>query len=321
MIIHANTFNYTGSYAVLRKADSRGDFPYSVKVNGYGSSANSKSLFSFASVSITEHMITEKYGTGIINGPRTNVRTAGCKTESEYKDLNKEEIDNIKLPNSFEKLKDQSGYYYHGRHVSDYELIQTAVASGKMEIPEDTRNPSAYAHKAFEVLVQQEAKPKYPGSTTLYSEDGKYTFTEVNGRLRMNLVQDAEVGASLEDISNWIMSGTPNRNIETRYLDYLRRVDPDLYNKAQQIGAEVRNNGLLEDLHVQGILSDRQSHYDMGLLGMMFGKDSDCMRAILHQCKDSCDYQKLLYLYDPEGARSLQELRQKQLKETDGSII
>lgn len=321
MIIHANTINYTGSYAVLRKADRQSDFPYSVKVNGYGSSANRNSLFSFASVSITEHMVTDKYGTDIINGPRTHARTAGYKAESEFNDLSQEAIDSVNLPDSFEILKDQGGYYYHGRHVSDYELIQTAVASGKMEMPQDTRNPGAYAHKAFEVLVQQEAKPKYPGSSTLYSEDGKYTFTEVNGQLRMNLIQDAEVGASLEDISNWIMSGTPNRNIETRYLDYLRRVDPDLYNKAQQIGAEVRNNGLLEDLHVKGILSDRQSHYDMGLLGMMFGKDSDCMRDILHQCKESGDYQKLLYLFDPEGARSLQELRQKQLKETDGSII
>ena len=45
----------------------------------------------------------------------------------------------------------------------------------------------------------------------------------------MHLIDDAAVGASLEDIANWMMSGTPNRNIETRYLNHLHTVDPDLY--------------------------------------------------------------------------------------------
>lgn len=47
----------------------------------------------------------------------------------------------------------------------------------------------------------------------------------------------------LEDIANWMMSGTPNRNIETRYLNYLHTVDPDLYNVAMRIGFEVRSYG------------------------------------------------------------------------------
>ena len=48
----------------------------------------------------------------------------------------------------------------------------------------------------------------------------------------MHLIDDAAVGASLEDIANWMMSGTPNRNIETRYLNHLHTVDPDLYHVA-----------------------------------------------------------------------------------------
>ena len=35
-----------------------------------------------------------------------------------------------------------------------------------------------------------------------------------------------------------MMSGTPNRNIETRYLNHLHTVDPDLYNVAMRIGTE-----------------------------------------------------------------------------------
>ena len=51
----------------------------------------------------------------------------------------------------------------------------------------------------------------------------------------MHLNDDAAVGASLEDIANWMMSGTPNRNIETRYLNHLHTVDPDLYHVAMRI--------------------------------------------------------------------------------------
>ena len=54
---------------------------------------------------------------------------------------------------------------------------------------------------------------------------------------------------SVEDIANWMMSGTPNRNIETRYLNYLHTVDPDLYNVAMRIGMEVRTYDFMEDLY------------------------------------------------------------------------
>ena len=98
----------------------------------------------------------------------------------------------------------------------------------------------------------------------------------------------------MEDIANWMMSGTPNRNIETRYLNYLHTVDPDLYNVAMRIGTEVRSYGFMEDLHQQGVLSDSQNQYDMSLLGMLFGKDADSMRMILHGCKESGNFLKLL---------------------------
>lgn len=144
---------------------------------------------------------------------------------------------------------------------------------------------------AFEVLVRDQAAPKNSWSNTLYSEDGKYTFTKTeSGRWQMHLIDDAAVGASLEDIANWMMSGKPNKNIETRYLNYLHTVDPDLYNVAMRIGSEVRTYGFMEDLHQQGILSDSQNQYDMSLLGMLFGKDADSMRMLLHGCKESGNF-------------------------------
>ncbi|MBR1623790.1 MAG: hypothetical protein IJ675_07790, partial [Pseudobutyrivibrio sp.] len=241
---------------------------------------------------------------------------------SEWVEPSKDEVDNIELPLSYDKLKDSYSFYYHGNSISDYELVQTAVASGKLQLPEagETADPQI-AYKAFKALVMDEAAPKYPWSDTLYSEDGKYTFTrDSRGNLKFNLIEDEDMGVAVEDIANWIMSGTPNRNIETRYINYLRKIDPDLLEKAQTIGEEVRTNGFLEDLHEQGIISDKQSIYDMGLLGMLFGKNSDDMKLSLNNCKKSNDYLSLLVDFNKEGANSLKNLRLKQLKESNGGI-
>lgn len=280
MRIQDNNILYTGSYSILNT--NRGSsFPYAMKVDGFGTLGNRKSLFNFGKVTITEHMVTAKYGTKITNGPRVQMRTSGSKKTEDYTIVSKEQLAEVKLPASFDKLKEQESFYYHGEKISDYELVQTAVALGKMELPTDEANcnPARTTMDAFEILVRGQAAPKNSWSSTLYSEDGKYTFTKTeSGRYQMHLIDDTGVGASVEDIANWMMSGTPNRNIETRYLNYLRTVDPDLYNVAMRIGAEVRTNGFMEDLHGQGVLSDKQNQYDMSLLGLMFRKDADSMR-------------------------------------------
>lgn len=314
----ANTF-YTGTYSVL---NTKSSFPYAVKVEGYGNTRNQRSLFQFAHVTITEHMVNAKYGTKITNGPRVQMQTAGSKKKEDWTEVSKEQLAEVKLPASFDKLKEQNSYFYHGENISDYELVQTAVALGKMELPTDEKKCilDRVAMDAFEVLVRDQAAPKNSWSNTLYSEDGKYTFTKTeSGRWQMHLIDDAAIGASLEDIANWMMSGTPNRNIETRYLNYLHTVDPDLYNVAMRIGSEVRSYGFMEDLHQQGILSDSQNQYDMSLLGMLFGKDADSMRMILNGCKESGNFLELLDLYSPDGAKSLDKLREQQYKH--GGIV
>lgn len=283
---------------------------------------NQRSLFQFAHVTITEHMVNAKYGTKITNGPRVQMQTAGRKKKEDWTEVSKEQLAEVKLPASFDKLKEQNSYFYHGENISDYELVQTAVALGKMELPTDEKKciPDRVAMDAFEVLVRDQAAPKNSWSNTLYSEDGKYTFTKTeSGRWQMHLIDDAAIGASLEDIANWMMSGTPNRNIETRYLNYLHTVDPDLYNVAMRIGSEVRSYGFMEDLHQQGVLSDSQNQYDMSLLGMLFGKDADSMRMILNGCKESGNFLELLDLYSPDGAKSLDKLREQQYKH--GGIV
>lgn len=315
-----NTY-YTGTYSILNSKNNS-TFPYAMRVDGWGNSGNRNSLFNFGKVSITEHMVTAKYGTEITNGPRIQMQTAGSKKKEDWTEVSKEQLAEVKLPASYEKLKEQNSYFYHGENISDYELVQTAVALGKMELPtdEENSNPERAAWDAFEMLVRDQAAPKNAWSNTLYSEDGKYTFTKTeSGRWQMHLLDDAGVGASVEDIANWMMSGTPNRNIETRYLNYLHTVDPDLYHVAMQIGLEVRTNGFMEDLHQQGILSDSQNQYDMSLLGMLFSKDADSIRLLLHGCKESGNFLALLDLYSLDGAKSLDKIREQQWK--NGGIV
>ena len=188
----ANTF-YTGTYSVL---NTKSSFPYAVKVEGYGKTRNQRSLFQFAHVTITEHMVNAKYGTKITNGPRVQMQTAGSKKKEDWTEVSKEQLAEVKLPASFEKLKEQKSYFYHGENISDYELVQTAVALGKMELPTDEKKciPDRAAMDAFEVLVRDQAAPKNSWSNTLYSEDGKYTFTKTeSGRWQMHLIDDAAI--------------------------------------------------------------------------------------------------------------------------------
>ncbi|MBR1815960.1 MAG: hypothetical protein IJ763_04595 [Lachnospiraceae bacterium] len=282
-----------------------------------------KNIFGFSSVCITDKMVMAKYGNTQRPIKKVVAHTAGSKSPSEYTEPDSEKVKAVKLPESFNKLKDNGFCYYHGRKVNEYEMVQIAVAAGKLEIPEEIKrnSESQYARKAFDMLVKEPAVAKYSWSNTLYSEDGYYTFTKTaDGRTKMNVIDDT-IGASVEDIANMMMSGTPNRNIERRYLEYLRRVDPDLYKVVSHIGGEVRNNGLMEDLYGQGLISERQNHYDMGLLGMMFGKNSDDMRCIIHNCRQSGNYLELIEQYKPEGAASLVKLREKQSRETNGNIF
>ena len=50
-----------------------------------------------------------------------------------------------------------------------------------------------------------------------------------------------------------------------------------------------------------------------------FGEDADSMRMILNGCKESGNFLELLDLYSPDGAKSLDKLREQQYKH--GGIV
>lgn len=274
----------------------------------------------FASVTILEEDVNAYYGNVKITGSNVKKHISGCQSKPKYQEIDKELVDAVKLPESYKGLKD-GVVYYHGEAISQYKLVQTAVAGGKMELTEDV---SAYmaAKTAFQVMIEESAKTKYGWSNTKYSEDGHYTFTKnEDGTYSWHLVEDAAIGASLDDIANWICSGTPNRNIERRFLTVLQSADPDLYEAAQNIGKEVRTYHLMTAAYESGALSDAQHDYDLSLLGILFGeRHLEAMYQRLARCKQTGNYTSLLELYQPKGAAYLAQIRQRQLEKTGGTL-
>ena len=271
----------------------------------------------FTSVSIYADAVEAYYGTRQISGTNPGAKTKGCK-DTEFPPIDEEKLAEVSLPGNYEYLKD-SKRYYHGQSISEYDLVRLAVAEGKMEVSED-KVPFEAVFEAFRVMVEDEAAPKYGWSSTKYSEDGKYTFTKKeDGTYEWHLVQDDLMEASLDDIANWIASGIPNRNIETRYLNYLRRIDPELYEAAQNIGKEVRNYNMLTECYKAGVIGEAQHDYDLNFLAFMFGMTgSEKFYALLCKAKSTGDFTDFFAAYQPEAAKTMQEIRLEQTGKTGG---
>ena len=127
MRIQPRNVFYTGSYAVLRNTKGGASFPYSVKAEGFGRFGEGKSLFGFATVTITEHMVTEKYGTKITNGPRVQMKTAGCKEPEDFEKVSEEKLAEVKLPASF----DLYGQGILSERQNTYDLSLLGLMFGK----------------------------------------------------------------------------------------------------------------------------------------------------------------------------------------------
>ena len=271
----------------------------------------------FTSVSIYADAVEAYYGTVQVKGTNPGAKTKGCK-DMEFPPIDEEKLAEVSLPGNYEYLKD-SKRYYHGQSISEYDLVRLAVAEGKIEVSED-KVPFETVFEAFRVMIEDKAAPKYGWSDTKYSEDGKYTFTKKeDGTYEWHLVQDDLMEASLDDIANWIASGIPNRNIETRYLNYLRRIDPELYEAAQNIGKEVRNYNMLTECYKAGVIGEAQHDYDLNFLAFLFGMSGDeKFYALLCKAKSTGDFTDFFASYQPEAARTMQEIRIEQTGKTGG---
>lgn len=277
----------------------------------------------FQSVTLKVEMLTARYGTRKYEPVHINHGvTRGCKEEKEWKEVTQELLDKVVLPEAYTfKQNEEDKYYYHGRTVNSYELIQIAVCSGKMELKEGEAIYSA-AQRAFDCVIQGEAKPQYSYSSTLYSEDGKYTFVkQKDGTYKWNFVEDEAMEFSVEEIANLIASGVPNRNIEKRYLHYLQKMDPELYEAANQIRKEMNTYAIMEHAYKAGELSLKQHEYDLDLLAYLFGKKGNKLfQEKYKQAQITGDFTWFLEHYNQSRSDALQEIRIEQTMRYGGIV-
>lgn len=271
----------------------------------------------FTSVSFSAGEISSRYGTVKISGSYSGSKTKGC-SDKEFAAIDFDKIHGVELPEKMAAY-DSGGVYYHGQLLTKNELVQLAVTEGKMTTEEVEENETGAWGMAFERMIEDEAKAKYPWSSSRYSEDGKYVFTtDEDGKTEWNLVEDTEMGASLDEIAGWICSGIPNRNIERRYLEYLRKIDPDLYEAAQRIGKEVQTYDMLTAAYEAGTIGEVQHEYDLSLLAMLFGKSADDFCGQFAKAGKTGDFYDLLCSYRPYSADALDALHAEQEKRTGG---
>lgn len=296
----------------------------------------------FKGVSITQEAVkdyyggpkvTKKYSEGqnSINNYRTDTYVSSSQTSSidygDYSDLSKNKQKTnpaTVLPKSFDKLKESGYRYYQGTIVSQYELVEKAVKNKEITLTEDMNYVQAY-NAAEKALIIDKASPKYKWSNTLYSEDGMYVIRlDKNGEFS-GMTSTLIDGVHIKDVAARMASGEPNENIETMYLNFLRQVDPELYEAATNIGREVRSFTIMFDLYREGSISEKQFKYDCTLFNYLFtfNEDNVSIKSTVHyfeKIRLSSDWYKLLADYNPEGFNKVDEERQKTLS-TFGGII
>lgn len=180
------------------------------------------------------------------------------------------------LPSRYYPQLSQPRIGYRGTMVSYAELLEEAVSDGAIQLDE---NESVWSNfeRAEKALIWDKAKPLFPWSSTLYTEDGQYVCRVEKGQI---------TGARLAHYTD-----SNGRTITTQYLaeqlasgklpieldgdwEFLWSTDPDLYFKALDIGTARRQITDALDQVEQGTLTSRQFEDDMDpYLLLLFGRD------------------------------------------------
>lgn len=297
---------------------------------------------SFKGITITKEAVSDYYGgpkpTKKYFEPHKNSQSIESQRDSyvpssqasiiDYGNYSDEVKENTKtattniLPKSYDRLKESGFRYYQGKLMSQYELVEEAVKMKAINL--DEQRNAVQAYKAAEkALLIDKASPKYSWSNTLYTEDGMYVV-EIDGNGNYGMTSATIDGVHIKDVAVRMASGELNENIETMYLNFLRQVDPELYEAATNIGREVRSFTIMFDLYEEGSISDTQLKYSCTLLDYLFplGEKSSYKDSInyFEEIRLTGNWEKLLEDYSPEGFVKVDKERQKTIKAFGGII-
>ena len=271
----ANTF-YIGTYSVL---NTKSSFPYAVKVEGYGNTRNQRSLFQFAHVTITEHMVNAKYGTKITNGSRVQMQTAGSKKKEDWTEVSKEQLAEVKLPASFDKLKEQNNEAIAWIKVNNTNIEYPVVK---------TKNNEFYLNHSFD-------KSENLGGWIFADYKNKFNGTDKNIVIYGHNMKDNSMFGTMQKILNpeWY-NNEENTNIilKTEGKNYIYKVFSiyRIENEDYYIKTEFNNDSEFEQfLNTLKARSIRDFNMDMlesdSILTLSTCDNNNKYRVVLHAKK------------------------------------
>lgn len=127
--------------------------------------------------------------------------------------------------------------FYKGGSVTYLDLLEEAVQTGAIALDE-TKSVMDNLARAEEALIYSKAKPLYPWSTTLYSEDGQYKLRVENGRVTGMTASFYESGGkkiTAQYLAEQLASGVRPADLDGDW-SFLAHLDNELYTKACRIG-------------------------------------------------------------------------------------
>lgn len=156
------------------------------------------------------------------------------------------------LPDRYNSNVLQGYIYYKGERMTELELLEKAVDMGAIELEEDQTIGYNFS-KAWEALVEANAKHLYSWSSGLYSEDGMYKFRVENGEITGMILARTSDGVLYSDMIKDLASGVKPCDMGVGLSD-LAHADPELYKAACEIGAAKRMYDVADDRSLFQIL-------------------------------------------------------------------
>lgn len=185
------------------------------------------------------------------------------------------------LPDRYYKPEISGSVYYKGGTVTCIELLEEAVVTGAVTLDE-TRDVWHNIHNAERELIDKRAKPLYPWSSTLYSEDGQYRFRVENGQITGSTRAFYETAdgrkITAQYLAEQLASGVLPGDLDGDW-SFLAHLDSELYDKALLMGRAARNFRTIDEQYKAKQIPEDKYLDDISMYLMYFLGRADGMRS------------------------------------------
>jgi len=199
-----------------------------------------------------------------------------CKKETDEK-KQQLKVDEYIVGDSNSNLGGLKDMYvsYNGKRTSFYDLLKEASDKGIIDL-KDGHSIGYYTEQSFSELVLKKSKTIYEGSTTLYSQDEKYIINKGTGG-HIDGFQRAvtSTGVHVKEIAEKLAGGTAIKDMDNTELEFLRIVDPELFQKAYKVNEIRVSSQQYEDMYSAGKITKKQYYEESAsLYKLLTGKVS-----------------------------------------------